>query len=389
MYLTSILRPVERLYGAVLLQYSIVLNSSGCSVMIFFRVTRLAVTVTGAALLAGCAPREEAPSTVPAPYVRVARPAPVQGAAFGASGTVRARIEAPLAFEVGGRVVSRRVDAGQGVRAGETLMTLDPRDLDEAVQAALAEHAAAGTALATADADLQRVRQLVDRSLVSRQSVERAELQRREAQSRLDAAAARLSQARNARGYAVLGAPADGVLIDVTAEPGQVVAAGQTVATLARGAREIEVFLPDGVAAPARGAVNGIDGPTLPLVLREVAGAVDPIGRTRRTRYTVEADGEQLVLGSIVTTRFELERAGVTGDTVVFALPIAALDERGQRPQVWRVREGRAQAVAVQVIGVDDRSVRVVGTLQPEDRIIALGTHLLREGMEVRERPAP
>jgi multidrug efflux pump subunit AcrA (membrane-fusion protein) len=150
--------------------------------------------------------------------------------------------------------------------------------------------------------------------------VDRAELQRREAQSRLDNAAARLLQARHAREYAELKAPADGVLIDVTGEPGQVVAPGQTVATLARGTREIEVFLPDGVAAPARGT---------------------------------------------------------------------ALDERGQQAQVWRVRDGRTQAVPVRVIMLDDRTVRVAGVLQPDDRVVALGTHLLREGMTVRERVAP
>lgn len=353
------------------------------------RINFLPVAATIAAFISGCSPREESPAMPRAPYVLVAQPSVVHGAAFGASGTVRARIEAPLAFEVGGRVVARAVDAGQSVRAGETLMTLDPRDLDQAVQAAQAEHAAAGVSLATAVADLERVRQLADRGFVSPQAVERAELQRREAQSRLDAAAARLAQARNARDYAVLKAPADGVLIDVTGEPGQVVAAGQSVATLARGAREIEVFLADGVVAPERGTVIGIDGQRLPLALREVAGAVEPVGRTRRARYTVAENGEQLVLGSVVATRFELAHAVATDGAEVFALPVGALDERGRQPQLWRVLDGRVQSVAVQVIDVDDRWVRVSGTLQPDDRIVALGTQLLHEGMEVRERPAP
>jgi hypothetical protein len=76
----------------------------------------------------------EQPAAAPVPYARVAQPTPVQGSALGASGTVRARVEAPLAFQVGGRIVARRVDAGQSVRAGQTLMSLDPRDLDQAVR---------------------------------------------------------------------------------------------------------------------------------------------------------------------------------------------------------------------------------------------------------------
>lgn len=309
--------------------------------------------------------------------------------AFGASGTVRARVEVPLAFQVGGRIITRRVDAGQSVRLGQTLMSLDASDLDQGVRAAEAEYAAATSTLATTEADLKRVRQLAAQGFLSPQAVDRAELQRREAQSRLDAASARLTQARHARGYAELKAPADGVLMDVTGEAGQVVAAGQTVATLARGAREIEVFLPEGMHPPARGSAIGSDGQVLPLALREVAGAVDPQGRTRRARYMVVSGGERLVLGSIVTTRFDKAPAAAADATAVFVLPVGALDERGRQPQVWRVRDGRTQAVPVQVLGLDERTVRVAGALAPDDRVVALGTHLLREGMAVRVRGAP
>jgi RND family efflux transporter MFP subunit len=302
---------------------------------------------------------------------------------------VRARIEAPLAFQVGGRITSRRADAGQSVRAGQILMVLDPRDLDQALYAAEAEQAAAAATLLTAEADLRRARELAAQGYVSAQAVDRAELQRREAHSRQEAAAARVSQARHAREYAELKAPADGVLIDVTGEPGQVVSPGQTVATLAHGAREIEVFLPDGVTAPARGTAIVAGGQALPLTLRELSGAVDPLGRTRRARYAVASGGDHLVLGSVVATRFELGRDAAAGATAVFELPIGAVDERGEQPRVWRVRDGRVQAVPVQVLRMDERNAQVAGALEPDDRVVALGAHLAREGMAVRERNTP
>ncbi|HQR54492.1 MAG TPA: biotin/lipoyl-binding protein [Burkholderiaceae bacterium] len=66
---------------------------------------------------------------------------------------MRARVEAPLAFQVGGRIVARRADAGQAVGAGQVLFELDPSDLDQAVRAAEADVAAADTAWRTAQAD--------------------------------------------------------------------------------------------------------------------------------------------------------------------------------------------------------------------------------------------
>ena len=66
------------------------------------------------------------------------------------------------------------------------------------------------------------------------------------------------SQVSNQAGYSELQADADGVVMEVPTEPGQVVAAGQTVVKLARdGAREAEVFLPEGSRATReRGAAS-------------------------------------------------------------------------------------------------------------------------------------
>lgn len=304
------------------------------------------------------------------------------GATLGLSGTVRARVESPLAFQVGGRIARRLSDAGQAVRAGQVLFELDTRDLQQSVSAAAADLAAASAALATAEADLDRHRQLETRNFVSAQALERAELARREAQTRRDAATARLAQARNALGYGRLQAPAAGVLIDVTGEAGQVVAAGQAVALLAQAAeREIEVHFPEGVTPPEDGEVVSADGSTLPLRLRETAGAVDAQGRTRRARYTLLEQPEALVLGAVLRTRFAAPDANASD----FVVPIGALDERSQGPRVWRIRDGRVEPVAVEVLALDGETARIRGPLAAGERVVALGTHLLSEDMAVRE----
>jgi len=341
--------------------------------------------------LAGCGHGDGTPSDPPPPWVRTVAVKPAGDAQYGLSGTVRAKVEAPLAFQVPGKIAARLANAGDAVRAGQLLLRLDERDLREAQQAAAADLAAAEAALATARADLDRIRELRRQGFVSAQALERAELLKREAEARKDAAAARLVQARNALGYAQLRSPAAGVLLDVIGEPGQVVAAGQPVAVLAQGdAREIELFLPENLTPPERGEALLPDGTALPIVLREVAGNVEPVGRTRRARYTVTEGAAALVPGVVVRTKFVIATPagpGAEQSVPMLEVPIGALDERGSGARVWRVADGRVTPVNVTVIGVDGERAQISAALPAGTRIVALGTHLLREGMAVRELP--
>ncbi|WP_295449182.1 efflux RND transporter periplasmic adaptor subunit [uncultured Thiodictyon sp.] len=342
-------------------------------------------------MLTGCndAPAPKSAGALP-PFVRTVAVTGGAGQTLGLSGTVRARVESPLAFQVGGRIASRSVDAGQSVKTGQVLFELDRRDLEQSVASAEADLAGAEAGLATADAELARHRQMREKRFTSAQELERAELARREAQTRRDAATARAAQARNALGYGRLQAPTAGVLIDVTGEPGQVVAAGQAVATLAKaGEREVEVWFPEGVTPPAGGEAVPADGAVLPLRLRETAGAADPQGRTRRARYTVLDRQEVLVLGAVLRARFAGGEAGEgAGEGTAgadFAVPIAAIDERGQGPRVWRFQDGGVKPVPVAILSLDSESARIRGPLAAGERIVALGTHLLTEEMQVRE----
>lgn len=339
--------------------------------------------VLGAALLAACG-RSAAPQgdTASAPFVKTAVLSPATSADFWLSGTARARVESPLSFQVAGRIATRLVDAGQTVKAGQPLFELDARDLEQGVRAAEADLAAAKAALATENLALTRNRELKAGNIISAQSLERAEQAWQEAKTRHDAASSRLAQARNARAYAHLTSPAAGVLMDVTGEAGQVVAAGQTVARLAQaGEREIEVYFPEGGTPPEQGEALLDQDERLPLKLREVAGAVDVQGRTLRARYTVVKGGDHLVLGAVVRTHF----AAADTPVAVYSVPVAALDERGTGSRVWRLDAGRVQPVPVKVLSLDDTHARITGPLAPGQHIVALGTQLLVEKMAVRE----
>lgn len=340
--------------------------------------------------LSACGRFEEASApTATAPVVRTVVPQGASAHAFGISATVRARHETPMAFQVGGRILNRHVEAGQNVAAGQLLFDIDPRDLQQAVAASQAELLAAHTAVTTAQAEDQRVQQLVGQGFLSPQARDRSLLAVQEATSRRDAMKARLNQAQNAAAYAQLRTPAAGVLLDVTAQAGQVVSAGQAVAVLARdGVREIEVNLPQGVPVPATGvAVWGEQ--RWKLRLRETAGAVDALSRTLRARYSLSGEAAVPLPGTVLRAEFAAVSSAApdsAGRAPVWALPLAALDERGQGAQVWVVKDAQLSPLPVRVLTADGDSVQVQGELQASDRVVSLGTHLLQAGMKVREQ---
>lgn len=344
--------------------------------------TPLLLAAMATMFISACSKPDNSTSDTPPPFVKTVTVQSDSGAMLGLSGTVRARVESPLSFQVGGRIAQRLVDSGQLVRAGQVLFALDTRDLQQQVNASEADVAAAEASLATANADLTRSQQLFDRGLASEQALERAQLVLQEAQARRDASNARLAQARNAFEYGKLASPSDGVLIDVRGENGQVVAPGQAVAVLAQaGQREVELNFPEHEVPPQSGVVLLNDGSTIALTLREVAGSADSQTRTVRARYRITENAERLVLGSVVRTRFH----AAEHETVEFSVPIAALDDRGHGPRVWRLDFQRVNPVAVDVIAISNDRARIRGPLTTDDRIVSLGTHLLIDDMLVRE----
>lgn len=301
----------------------------------------------------------------------------------GFSGTIRARKEVPIAFQLGGRISERLVDAGQTVVAGTTLFKLDARDIEQNLHAAEAALNAAQAELAVSRAELERSQKLIAQNTISQQMFDNIKLQERVSTTRMQVAETQVKQARLGMDNTVLQSETQGVLMDVTGEPGQVINPGQTIAVLAdTNELEVEIFLPDGFVPPRQAELQAADGKTLAITLREVAGAADPASRTWRVRYSLEDKQAKLALGSIV----KVTMAGSGTNTNVYNVPLGALDERGHGPRLWQIVNGKAEPVAIKVLSLDKENARIETTLPPESHIIALGTQLLEPGMAVRDK---
>ena len=332
--------------------------------------------------LAGCARREAAP---PPPLVRSAIVRAASGSAASFTGVIRAHRESELGFRVAGKIVARLVEPGQAVRRGQPLMRLDASDYSLAAGAAQAAVAEAAAENVRTQADLARIEPLIARGFVSRSAVDSARAAADEAAARLRSAQANARSAGNKSGYATLFADADGIVMSVDAEIGQVVTEGQPIVRFAyAGDRDAVVAIPEAMRGraglPATATAYGSDR-AVPVRLRSLAAAADPATRTYEAHYALP-EGAPLPLGTTVTVSLFAPGAAAT-----VSVPLGALVAHGGGSGVWRLRPDRTVAFApVRVVQLGEEDALVAG-VPAGVRIVALGASFLRQGEAVRLAP--
>lgn len=360
----------------------------GVSAVFATGVGTLAVMGRAGSASAGASPGEADPRQTP-PLVMIAVAHATGMAERSFTGVLGARVQSDLAFRVAGKVTARLVDVGQAVRRGDTLARLDDRDLTLALLARRNAVVSARATLVQAEADEGRYRQLLSQGWASRQKYEATRAGLDTARAALAAAEAEAEVAANEAAYATLRADADGVVTQVLAEPGAVVAAGQPVFRLAQaGPREAVVNLPEGfrpaLGTEAEATVYAVSGTVAaaasPARLRQLSDAADPASRTYEARFVLGGLAAQAPLGSTVTLRLA---SGTTSGAA--AVPLGAIRDDGRATGVW-VLDASGQVVRfrpVQVLRLGAERV-VVDGIAPGERVAALGAHLLRDGQAVR-----
>jgi len=303
------------------------------------------------------------------------------------AGEVRARHETRLAFRVGGKIVERLVDVGASVKEGQPVARLDPADLTLAAASAKAQAASVEAERTFAEAELKRYRELREKNFISQAEYDRRASAFATADSRLDAARAQERQASNQMAYAVLHADTSGIITAVEAEAGQVVAAGQTVARLARpGEKEIVFSVPESQREMIEKvtqfsiSLNARPGKTWKARLRELSPAADPVTRTYAARASIIGAGSEIEMG--MSARIE---AVLGASSKNIQIPISALHSRGKDAQVFVVEaNSTVRAQPVRIGGITGENVVVESGLKAGDVVVAAGANLLRPGQRVK-----
>lgn len=335
-------------------------------------------------LLAACGQEATAPATIrPA---MVIQPAPSSQSIDSYPGEVRARFEPELAFRIGGKVSKRLVEEGQRVKANQPLAELDAQDVRLQLDATRAQVAAAEANLQLVRAERDRYKTLMDRQMVSRSQYDNAENLYRSGEARLKQIKAELTVADNQTSYTVLRAPQDGVVAKRLVEVGQVVAAGQTVFTLAAdGEREVLISLPEQnfarfkIGQPVTVELWTQREQRFPGRIRELSPAADPRSRTFAARIAFASGKVAAELGQSARVFIEADQA------VPLAVPLSAVTSEKNSHYVWRVKADRTlERVVVRLGAYGQESVPVLEGLAASDWIVAAGVHVLHEGEQVR-----
>ncbi len=341
--------------------------------------------------------------------------------AFETGGIVRARTTAALVSRIVAEVQDVLVRPGDRVRAGQTLVRLDARDLqagqaraeaglvaaEQAVTAATTAKDGAESGLALATATHRRVAELRARNSATPHELDQAvsglrgaEAQAqgalasvRQAEAGAEAARAALKSANVSLSWASITAPFDGMVTEKMVEPGNMAAPGVPLMTIedTRGFR-LEVKVDEARAAsidrahpvavalePA--AVEAARGPVPPLAgtISEFARTLDPGSHAYVVKIELP-EGADLRSGMFGRARF----AGPGGQSLV--VPASAVTRRGQIASVFVVGpDNRATLRMVQLGGSFDAEEEVVAGLEAGERVVANPPAILVDGGLVRE----
>ncbi|HDF5713105.1 TPA: efflux RND transporter periplasmic adaptor subunit [Klebsiella variicola] len=301
------------------------------------------------------------------------------------TGEIHAHDETILSFRTGGRIVTRSVDIGDRVNAGQLLATLENTTSQNQLDGAQADYEGAKASAQVAALNVNRMQKLMPTGAIARTQLDTARADWLVARARLKNSESALRNARESLGWTRLIAPRSGVITEVSASAGQVVNGGQSVLTLATGEALDVVFdiakpeaIPPQEQAGLRVSLLSDPSVQASAAVRDISPQADPQTRTWRVRATLQNPPLAMALGASVTVT--LPATGPHG----YALPASALSRVDDKPAVYVINpQSQAQLRVVVPAYYTATSVIISGGLDPGDRVITAGVSKLRSGEPV------
>lgn len=305
------------------------------------------------------------------------------------AGSVRGRYEKEMSFQVNGKVLSRKVQVGDKVHAGDLLMVINPKDIVQQVNQNVAKVNSAQAEFVLAQANLRRYQKLYEQDAVSSATMDQYQANYSSAEAVYQEAMAAAEQGNNSLGYTKLMADADSVVSSINVEAGQVVSAGQTVLKLVEtNSLEVEINIPENrvkymsIGTPVKVSFWALDNIQVDGSVREIAPMADTTARTYRVRISIPNVPSGLQLG--MTASVDSNCGDKVDDGLSIKLPMTAIYQTGDKPSVWVVNEDNTVSLQPVIIeNMEGNQVNLKG-ISLGTVIVTVGVNKLQEGEKVR-----
>lgn len=302
-------------------------------------------------------------------------------------GEVRAASDAQLSVAESGRVRSVHVREGAVVKKGQLLVELDDSLARVQLNEAVASRKETKARTEQAQKEVESFDKMREEQVVSALEASRKRSEAETLGAATEGQAARVAQgAERLRRHKIV-APFDGVVAERAVDPGDWLNAGQVALRLLTDERvEVQVQVParvlDGLKR-LKGTLLRSEGKQVAAQLESSVNALDRNTRTALVRLMPQEEVSWLRVGASVHAVFQIERSDGLN------LPRNALVYGVASAKVFRVVEGKAQAVPVKILANSGEQVLVEsGELKVGDRLVIRGNERLRPGQSVAEEGA-
>ena len=303
------------------------------------------------------------------------------------SGQLSAETQATVRAEVSGAVLQTLVDVGASVRQGQELARIDDSGIRDQYISARSGVTTAENSLQIAEREVQRAEALSKAGAIADRQRDQARNALTGAQAMAADARARLANAQKQLDKTVIKAPFSGVVSARIANAGDYLSPGSAAFTIVNPSTmrlEASVSAEDLAAirlgVPVEFTVNGYGNRRFTGRISSINPVADPATRQVRVIATIPNQGGTLVSGLFAEGRVASESR--TSSVV----PAAAVDERGVRPSVMRVKGGKVEKAEV-VVGIRDQTTETIeirSGVIPGDTVLLGAARGLSAGTKVK-----
>lgn len=363
-------------------------SGSGNRIIIIFAVIILLAAIAGAFYFFSSNETEEEPveevNQAQTVTVIIPKIQPVTST-INATGSLAARNEVPIGVTgEGGRVARVYVDAGDWVKAGQTLVSIERSVQTQQLEAQMSQIDIAKADLKLAQNELDRAQQLIGRGFISKADVDRRVATRDSARARVRAAQAQANELRARAARLDIRAPSSGYILERNVEKGQTVSQGNN--NLFRMAQNGQLELRALLSEVDLAAITVGEAATIvPVGLEQefegniwaISPTINPQTRQGMARIAVPFDSSLRPGGfASVTIKAGTQNAPI--------LPTSAVQNDGTDSFVYIVdKDNKVSKRPVTVGSVTANGLIITSGLNSDEKIVLRAGGFLSEGVSV------